>query len=52
MCIRDSDGIGVGLRESDNELKGKLDAAIAAMKDDGTLNTMIKKWFGDDAATF
>ena len=46
------DGIGVGLRESDNELKGKLDAAIAAMKDDGTLNTMIKKWFGDDAATF
>ncbi len=43
------DGIGVGLRESDGELKGKLDAAIAELKADGSLNEMIKKWFGDDA---
>jgi polar amino acid transport system substrate-binding protein len=42
-------GVGMGLRESDAELKGKFDAAIQSMKDDGTLNTMIKKWFGDEA---
>ena len=40
------DGIGVGLRESDGELKAKLDAAIAELKADGSLNEMIKKWFG------
>ncbi len=45
-------GVGMGLRESDGELKGKFDAAIATMKADGTLNTMIKKWFGAEAATF
>ena len=45
-------GIGVGLRESDAELKDRLDAAITAMKEDGTLNTMITKWFGEDAQTF
>lgn len=46
------DGIGMGLRQSDAELRAKFDAAIASMKADGTLNAMIKKWFGDDAATF
>ncbi|ARE81861.1 Lysine/arginine/ornithine-binding periplasmic protein [Roseovarius sp. EC-HK134] len=37
-------GIGLGLRESDTELKGKLDAAIQSMKDDGSLNALIEKW--------
>jgi polar amino acid transport system substrate-binding protein len=37
-------GIGLGLRESDGELKGKLDAAIASMKADGSLNALIAKW--------
>lgn len=37
-------GVGMGLRESDTELKAKFDAAIQSMKDDGTLNTMIAKW--------
>jgi polar amino acid transport system substrate-binding protein len=45
-------GIGIGLRESDTELRAKFDAAIQTMKDDGTLNTMIVKWFGEGAATF
>ncbi|MEX2518984.1 MAG: transporter substrate-binding domain-containing protein [Paracoccaceae bacterium] len=39
------EGIGIGIRESDGELKSKLDAAIASMKADGTLNAMISKWF-------
>lgn len=50
--IQLGDGVGMGLRESDTELKAKFDAAIQSMKDDGTLNTMIKKWFGDDADVF
>ena len=43
-------GVGLGVRESDTELKGKLDAAIQSMKDDGTLNAMIEKW--EVASTF
>jgi polar amino acid transport system substrate-binding protein len=45
-------GVGIGLRETDTELKDKLNAAIQSMKDDGSLNTMIKKWFGDEAVVF
>ncbi len=45
-------GVGMGLRESDTELKAKFNAAIQSMKDDGSLNALIKKWFGEDAATF
>ncbi len=45
-------GVGMGVRESDTELKAKFNAAIQSMKDDGTLNALIKKWFGEDAATF
>ncbi len=37
-------GVGMGIRESDGDLKAKFDAAIQSMKDDGTLNTMIEKW--------
>ena len=45
-------GVGIGLRESDTELKDKMNAAIQSMKDDGSLNAMIKKWFGDEAVVF
>ena len=37
-------GQGVGLRETDGELKAKFDAAIQSMKDDGSLNELIAKW--------
>ncbi|WP_425045594.1 transporter substrate-binding domain-containing protein [Primorskyibacter sp. S87] len=37
-------GVGMGLRESDAELKGKFDAAIQSMKDDGSLNALLAKW--------
>ena len=36
-------GIGMGIRESDGELKAKFDAAIQSMKDDGSLNALIEK---------
>jgi polar amino acid transport system substrate-binding protein len=45
-------GVGMGIRESDTELKEKFNAAIQSMKDDGSLNALIRKWFGEDAATF
>ncbi|MDB2407603.1 transporter substrate-binding domain-containing protein [Jannaschia sp.] len=45
-------GVGMGVRESDGEMKDKFDAAIASMKEDGTLNALIVKWFGEDAATY
>jgi len=37
-------GIGLGLRESDTELKEKFNAAITSMKEDGSLNALIAKW--------
>ena len=37
-------GVGMGLRESDAELRAKFDAAIQSMKDDGSLNALIEKW--------
>ena len=46
------EGIGVGVRQSDTELREKLDAAITAMKEDGSLNELIRKHFGDDAQTY
>lgn len=45
-------GVGMGLRESDTELKEKFNAAITSMKEDGTINAAIKKWFGEDATIF
>ncbi len=45
-------GVGMGLRESDDELQAAFDAAIASMKEDGTLNAMIVKWFGEDATVY
>ncbi|WP_405401533.1 transporter substrate-binding domain-containing protein [Paracoccus sp. Ld10] len=46
------EGIGMGLRQSDTELLEKFDAQITAMKEDGSLNALITKWFGDDAQLF
>jgi polar amino acid transport system substrate-binding protein len=46
------EGIAVGLRKSDTELREKFDAAITSMKEDGSLNALIKKHFGDEAKTY
>ncbi|AXI54007.1 Nopaline-binding periplasmic protein (plasmid) [Pseudoseohaeicola sp. NH-UV-7] len=45
-------GVGMGLRESDNELRDKFDAAITSMKEDGSLNELLIKWFGEGTATY
>lgn len=47
-------GVGLGFRDSDDELRGKFDAAIKSMKCDGTLDAMIVKpeYFGPTAVVF
>ncbi len=45
-------GVGMGLRESDTELRAKFDAAITSMKADGSLNTLLVKWFGEGIQTY
>ena len=45
-------GVGMGVRESDTELKEKFDAAIGELKANGTLNEMIVKYFGEEAAVY
>lgn len=45
-------GIGMGVRESDAELKGKFNAAIDTMKADGSLNALLIKYFGEETATY
>ena len=45
-------GVGIGVRETDGKLKDKLNEAISAMKEDGSLNALIGKWFGENAITF
>ena len=45
-------GIGIGLRQSDSDLRAKLDGVITDMKADGSLNALITKWFGPDQPIF
>jgi len=47
-------GVGPAFRKSDEELRGKFDAAIKSMKCDGTLDAMIVKpeYFGPEAKTW
>ncbi len=45
-------GVGIGVQEGDADLREKLDQAISEMKADGSLNALLRKWFGPDTATF
>jgi len=42
-------GIGLGIRESDTELREKFNMAIQKMKADGSLNALIAKWLPEAA---
>lgn len=46
------EGVGAALRMSDSALRDKFDAALTAMKQDGSINTLITKWFGPEAPLF
>ncbi|OJF98455.1 transporter substrate-binding domain-containing protein [Pararhizobium antarcticum] len=41
-------GVGVGIRKEDTELKGKINAAIKAIRENGTYETFSKKYFDFD----
>ncbi|MDO5371706.1 transporter substrate-binding domain-containing protein [Paracoccus sp. (in: a-proteobacteria)] len=41
-------GAGVGLRKGDTELKDKVNAAIKAIRADGTYDAFTKKYFDFD----
>ncbi|NDV01690.1 transporter substrate-binding domain-containing protein [Pseudoroseicyclus tamaricis] len=45
-------GVGMGIRESDTELLEAMDAGITSMKEDGSLNELLIKWFGEDVQTY
>jgi polar amino acid transport system substrate-binding protein len=46
-------GIGMGLRDSDDALREQFDAAITAMKEDGSLNALLAEWFpGDEVPSY
>ena len=42
------EGTGFGMRKSDRALAGKIDAALAALKKDGTLSSLSQKYFKRD----
>jgi octopine/nopaline transport system substrate-binding protein len=44
------DGIGLGLRQSDTDLKALLDAAIKSALADGTVKALSEKWFKVDVS--
>ena len=44
-------GLGIGVRKGSG-MQVTLDEALASMKADGSLNALILKWVGEDAATF
>ncbi|MDO5529365.1 MAG: transporter substrate-binding domain-containing protein [Paracoccus sp. (in: a-proteobacteria)] len=50
--IRLGEGFGLGLRQSDEELRERLSTAIQSMKDDGSLNELLTQWFGEEAVHF
>ncbi|MCC5989111.1 MAG: transporter substrate-binding domain-containing protein [Pararhodobacter sp.] len=45
-------GVGMGVRQSDVELRETFDAVITEMKEDGSLNELLIRWFGEDTPTF
>ena len=51
-AVTPGDGIGMGIRQSDDDLRAAFNAAIAAVKEDGTLNELLTRWFGEDEPLF
>lgn len=51
-AVRLEASVGIGLRKDDGCLRDRLDRATESMNNDGSLNALIRKWFGPDAAIF
>jgi octopine/nopaline transport system substrate-binding protein len=44
------EGVGVGLRQDDEDLRAMFNKAIAAARADGTISRIGQRWFGFDAS--
>ncbi|HET8729111.1 MAG TPA: transporter substrate-binding domain-containing protein [Alphaproteobacteria bacterium] len=44
------EGVGIGLRQDDDELEAKLNQALCEIKQDGTMTALATEWFGYDIA--
>lgn len=51
-AVTPGDGVGMGIRQSDNDLRAAFNEVIASVKEDGTLNELLVKWFGEDEPLF
>ncbi|MEE4120791.1 MAG: transporter substrate-binding domain-containing protein [Paracoccaceae bacterium] len=45
-------GVGMGVREGDDDLLETFDSILSDLKADGTLNELIVKWFGEEAQVY
>ncbi len=45
-------GIGTRVREDDAALRARFGSALASMGEDGSLNRLIREWFGEEAELF
>jgi octopine/nopaline transport system substrate-binding protein len=45
------EGVGVGVRKENPDLRAMFDKAIEEVREDGTLSKLGQKWFGFDAST-
>jgi polar amino acid transport system substrate-binding protein len=45
-------GVSMGIRQSDDDLRATFNAAIDSMKADGSLNELLVQWFGADVPLF
>lgn len=45
-------GVSMGTRQSDDELRATFNAAIDSMKADGSLNALLAQWFGEEVPLF
>ena len=45
--VRIGGGVGMGIRETDGDLKAAFNGAIESMKADGSLNALLAEWFPD-----
>lgn len=44
------EGVGIGLRQGDTDLLDAFNAALASMKEDGSLSALAIEWFGYDTS--
>ena len=44
------EGVGIGMRQEDTELRDRFNEALCSMANDGSLAALTEEWFGFDAS--